>query len=135
MKGGQLNVVILDSLKNKRFSYIAIDHYPKYVVEEDVFYEEPKNLFSMRFGKNEVEILLKDLDFYLVQPKETEDKFWVHEEFIFKAGDKVYCYEGSNAFLNLKKGDTISIIKKAKPYSLIKHNGVLGLIESKYINE
>ncbi|MDE6584358.1 MAG: hypothetical protein K2K15_03050, partial [Anaeroplasmataceae bacterium] len=103
--------------------------------EEDVNYEQPKNTFSMRFGKNEVEVLTKDLDFYLVRPKGTKDELWVHEEYVFSMDDKTYCYEGSNVFLNLKKGDQISIIKKAAPYSLIKHNGIIGLIESKYIHE
>lgn len=135
VKGGQINVVILDNLENKSFTYFAVDHYPKYTIEEDVNYEQPKNTFSMRFGKNEVEVLAKDLDFYLVRPKGTTDELWVHEEYVFSMDGKTYCYEGSNVFLNLKKGDQISIIKKAAPYSLIKHKGIIGLIESKYIHE
>ncbi len=133
VKGGQLNVVILDSLKNKKFSFFALDHYPKYIIKDDICYEEPQNLFSMRFGKNEVDVLAKDLDFYLVKPKGSLDELWVHEEFMIFSEGKAYCYEGSNAFLNLKKGDQISIIKKAQPYSLVKHKGILGLIESKYL--
>lgn len=135
VKGGQINVVSLNSLANMNFSFFAIDHYPKYVVEEDITYEQPKNQFTMRFGKNEVELITKDLDFYLIRPKGTTDELWVHEEFIFVADGKYYCYDGSNTFLNLNKGDQISVIKKAKPYSLIKHNGIIGLIESKYIHE
>lgn len=135
VKGGQINVVCLNNLSKMNFSFFAIDHYPKYIVKDDIIYEKPKNQFTMRFGKNEVELLTKDLDFYLVRPKGTTDELWVHEEFIFEADGKYYCYDGSNTFLNLKKGEEISVIKKAKPYSLIKHNGIVGLIESKYIYE
>ncbi|MDE5714880.1 MAG: metallophosphoesterase [Anaeroplasmataceae bacterium] len=135
VKGGQLNVVILDSLETMRYSFVCLDHYPKYQIEEDIYYEHPKNFYSMRYGKNEVKVLTKDLDFYLIQPIDSEDLLWVNEEFIFKVDHKFYCYDGSNTFLSLKKGDQISIIKKAKPYSLIKHEGVIGLIESKYIHE
>ncbi|MDE7106342.1 MAG: metallophosphoesterase [Anaeroplasmataceae bacterium] len=135
VKGGQINVVSLNNLSDMSFSFFAIDHYPKYIVEEDIRYEQPRNQFTIRFGKNEVEILAKDLDFYLIRPKGTSDELWVHEEFIVKSEEKYYCYDGSNTFLNLKKGDQISVIKKAKPYSLIKHDGVVGLIESKYIHD
>ncbi len=135
VKGGQLNVVYLDSLDTMQFHWIAVDHYPKYKVVEDIMYDQPKNHISMRFGKNEVDVLTKDLDFYLIRPKGTLDELWVHEEFIFKSENKTYCYDGSNTFLNLKKGDEISIIKKALPYSLIKHEGIIGLIETKYIHD
>lgn len=135
VKGGQINVVILDNLENKNFTFFAIDHYPKYVIEEDVTYEQPKNQFTMRFGKNEVDVLAKDLDFYLIRPKGKTDELWVHEEFVFSSDGKQYCYDGSNTFLNLKKGDIVSVIKHAQPYSLIKHNGIVGLIESKYIHD
>lgn len=135
VKGGQINVVYLDCLDTMQFHWLAVDHYPKYIIEENVTYDQPKNHISMRFGKNEVEILAKDLDFYLIRPKGTQDELWVHEEFIFRSEDKTYCYEGSNYFLNLKKGDEVSVIKKARPYSLIKHAGIIGLIETKYIHD
>ncbi len=135
VKGGQINVVVLESLKTMQFSYLGFDHYPKYKVDEDITYEQPKTTYSMRFGKNEVEILSKDLDFYLVKPLGSADSMWVNEEFIYKDKDKYFCYEGANTFINLRKGDQISIIKRAMPYSLIKHKGVIGLIETKHIHE
>ena len=45
----------------------------------------------------------------------------------------MYCYDGCNQFISVKAGDTISVIKKALPYSLIKRNGSIGLIETRYI--
>ncbi len=135
VKGGQLNVVILEDIHSTAFSFIALDHYPKYEMKEDVLHPQSKNSFTMRFGKNEVDIITRDLDFYLVQLKNSEDRLWVHQDFVFEIEGKQYCYEGSNTFLNLKKGDQISIIKRAMPYSLIKHEGVIGLIETRYLHE
>lgn len=134
VKGGQLNVLILDNLKEMNFSFIAVDHYPKYVMKQDVYHEPPQKQFSIQFGKNEVEILAHDLDFYLVRPIHSTDELWVHQDFVFESNHHFYCYDGSNTFINLKKGDQISIIKMAKPYSLIKHQGIIGLIETEYIS-
>ncbi len=135
VKGGQINVVVLNNINDMSFSYFALDHYPKYEIREDIYYEKPQNSYNIQFGKNEVDIIAKDLDFYLIKPIDSQDLLWVNEEFITKNGNKYYCFDGSNTFLSLKKGDIISIIKKAKPYSLIKHNGIIGLIETKYIYE
>lgn len=135
VKGGQLNVLILDNLKNKNFSYFALDHYPKYIMEEEV---EPMTFHtdcSLNFGKTEVTLLQRDLDFCLVQPKGTKDELWVHEEFLYRNKDRLYCTEGVNSFLNLHKGDKISVIKRAKPYSLVKCKGQIGLLKSEYIHD
>ncbi len=135
IKGGQLNVVIMDNLAHMNFSFIRFDHYPKYIMKEDVNYAVPAKKFNIQFGRNEVELLAKDLDFYLIRVIGSTDELWVHEDFIYRQGAKAYCFDGSNTFLNLKKGDLISVIKKAMPYSLVKHEGIVGLIETKYIHE
>ncbi len=135
VKGGQLNVVLMDNLKNKNVSFLSFDHYPKYEMLEDVHPLQSYEQCSLNFGKNEIRVLQKDLDFYLVQPKGTEDQLWVHEDFIYRTKDTLYCTEGVNTFLNLKKGDMISVIKRAKPYSLVKCNGQIGLLKSEYIHD
>lgn len=134
VKGGQLNVLVLDNLTQMNFSYFAVDHYPKYTMKQDVYHQPPQKQFSIQFGKNEVEILAHDLDFYLIRPIHSTDELWVHQDFVFEADNRYYCYDGSNTFINLKKGDKISIIKTAKPYSLIKFQGIIGLIETDYIS-
>ena len=135
VKGGQINVVILKSLNSMSFSFEAFDHYPKHIITHDVYYEKPKNSINITYGKNEVEIISKDLDFYLIRPIGSLDELWVNQDFIYERDGKYYCYDGSNTFINLRKGDTISVIKKARPYSLIKHEGIVGLIETKHIDE
>lgn len=100
----------------------------------DVNYENPKKIVSLSFENNEVEVLDQDLDFYLVLEKKTNQKLWVHSSYLFKDKNGVYrTYDATNLFLSLNKGDEISVIIKANPYSLVKKNGYIGMIETKYI--
>ena len=88
----------------------------------------------MKFGKNEVEIIKSDLDYYYIK---TVDglMMWVHNSFVYQSSGKNYCYDGSNHFISLRKGDEISVIIIGRPYSLVKRKGTIGLIETKYIDE
>lgn len=135
VKGGQINVVTLESIDSMKFSYTYIDHYPKYIMKTNVDYEKPIQEVNITFGDNEVEIIDKDLDFIYIKHCSTNTCMWVHNSSIYKDDktNKMYCYDGCNQFISVKAGDTISVIKKALPYSLIKRNGSIGLIETRYI--
>lgn len=133
VKGGQINIVLLENLASMRFSFEAVDHYPKYVMKEDAHYEATPKRYNIQFGQNEVEILSKDLDFYHIRPIGMEDSLWVHDSLVYSYHDKFYCFDGSNDFISLNKGDKISIVKHAQPYTIVKYEGRIGLIETKYI--
>lgn len=134
VKGGQINFLMLDNLESMKFSYMYVDHYEKHVMNYTVSYDEPENKVNFTFGtQNEVEIYEKDLDFYYVKDLRTKIRMWVQSANVFEDNGKFYCYEGSNTFLSVIKGDVVSIVKRAKPYSVIKKNGYVGLIETKYL--
>ena len=133
VKGGQINFVILDSIKNMSFSYTWVDHYPKYTMKKDVTYNNPETLVSISFVDNEVKIVDEDLDFYYIKHLKTNTYMWVHSSFVYKRGNKHYTYDASNQFLSVRKGDIISVVKQGMPYSVIKRNGYIGLIDTKYI--
>jgi len=137
VKGGQLNFVILESLSKMRFTYTWVDHYEKYTMKYDVDYDDPTNLVSITYNNNEVEIVDIDLDFYLIRHIKTNSFMWVHTSFVYKNNvtGSYYTYDASNQFLSVRKNDEISIIKRAKPYSIIKRNGYIGLIDTKYIED
>ena len=133
-KGGQINFVILDSLDKMDFSYKYVDHYEKHVMNFTVSYDEPEYKINLTYGtQNEIELIDKDLDFYYVTEVKSKNSMWVQSSNVFEENGKYYCYEGSNSFLSVIKGDVISIIKRAQPYSVIKKNGYVGLIETKYL--
>ncbi len=137
VKGGQINFVILESLSSMKFSYKWVDHYEKYIMNVDVDYDDPSNLVSITYNNNEVEIIDIDLDFYLIRHIKTNSYMWVHTSFVYKNNvtGSFYTYDASNQFLSVRKNDEISIIKRAKPYSIIKKNGYIGLIDTKYISD
>lgn len=134
-EGGQLNVVVLNNLKSLDFSFIAVDHYPKYCMEVDVIAEEQEEITSISFGDNEIDVLSSNQDFVFIKTLVGKKKLWVPKSFIYEHQGRKWCYDGTNYFLNLKKGDLISIIKLGTPYVFAKCNGVVGLVETKYIDE
>lgn len=137
VKGGQLNFVMLESLSTMKFSYTYTDHYEKLIVKETVDYTTPIQNVNITFGDNEIEIKDVDLDFYYVKHLTTNECMWVHNSFVYKDDktNKHYCFDGTNQFISIHPGDEISLIKKAMPYSLIKKNGYIGLVETKYIDD
>lgn len=137
VKGGQINFVILESLSSMDFTYQAFDHYPKYVMKRNVLYDNPHMKVNLRYGDNEIEIIDKDLDFYLVKHVGTNLKMWVPQVYVYQdlKTAKYYTYDATNQFLTVNQGDVISVIKKANPYSVIKHDGFIGLINTEYIDE
>ena len=136
VKGGQINFVWIESLDTMNFMYKYVDHYPKHIMKVDFTSDEPLKPVSIGFMDNEVEILDMDLDFYLVKHINTGEKMWVHTSFVYqdKKTFKYYAYDASNTFLSVRKGDEISVIIKANPYSVIKRNGYIGLIPTVYLD-
>lgn len=137
VKGGQINFVCLESLDSMSFNYKYIDHYPKFIMKHNVDYEKPVHEANIVFGQNEVEVLDTDLDFNFIRHLSSNTFMWVHNSFVYQdqISKKYYCFDGTNQFISVKENDEISIIKKAMPYSLIKKNGYIGLIETKYLED
>lgn len=137
VKGGQLNFVILKSINSMNFTFTFSDHYPKQIMKYSVDYEKNSNNVNITFGDNEVELLECDLDFLYVRHISSNSYMWVHSSYVYKdeVSNKYYCYDGSNQFISVKENDIISVIKKGKPFSIIKKNGYIGLIETKYLED
>jgi protein phosphatase len=136
VKGGQINFVMIDNLCDMNISFHAIDHYEKYVMKDDVIYKNANGV-NITFGNNEIEIVDQDLDFYLVKHVKTDTIMWVHKSFVYydKTKNKYYSYDGTNQFISVSKGDVISVVKRGEPYSLIKKDGLIGMIDSRYIKK
>ena len=137
VKGGQLNIVSLESISSKTFNFTYVDHYEKYIMKCDVKYDNPSVRTNITYGQNVVEILETDLDFYYVNHVNSNTKMWINKDDVYYDSHtgKYFCYDGCNIFISASKGQEISIIKKAMPYSLIKKDGFIGLIDTKYIDD
>ena len=137
VKGGQINIVSLESIISRSFNFTYVDHYEKYIMKRDVKYEAPSVRTNITYGQNVVEILETDLDFYYVNHLNSNTKMWINKDDVYydPHTGKYFCYDGCNTFISVNKGQEISVIKRTMPYSLIKKDGIIGLIDTKYIED
>ncbi len=123
----QLNMLILDNLKNFNFSYEYIDQYQTVVVKH-----KESNLNHNSFNvtkKIEVSILEEDNDFFIV--KYQNYKLYVLKNNLIKKDNRYFVYNAFNYFHNLDEGEHVSLVYKGSNLSIVKKNGILGLCHTK----
>ena len=123
----QLNMLILDNLKNFNFSYEYIDQYQTVVVKH-----KESNLNHNSFNvtkKIEVSILEKDNDFFIV--KYQNYRLYVLKNNLIKKDNRYFVYNAFNYFHNLDEGEHVSLVYKGSNLSIVKKNGILGLCHTK----
>lgn len=123
----QLNMLILDNLKNFNFSYEYIDQYQTVVVKH-----KESNLNHNSFNvtkKIEVRILEEDDDFFIV--KYQNYRLYVLKNNLIKKDNRYFIYNAFNYFHNLDEGEHVSLVYKGANLSIVKKNGILGLCHTK----
>lgn len=123
----QLNMLILDNLKNFNFSYEYIDQYQTVVVKN-----KESNLNHNSFNvtkKIEVSILEEDNDFFIV--KYQNYRLYVLKNNLIKKDNRYFVYNAFNYFHNLDESEHVSLVYKGSNLSIVKKNGILGLCHTK----
>lgn len=123
----QLNMLILDNLKNFNFSYEYIDQYQTVVVKN-----KESNLNHNSFNvtkKIEVSILEEDNDFFIV--KYQNYRLYVLKNNLIKKDNRYFVYNAFNYFHNLDESEYVSLVYKGSNLSIVKKNGILGLCHTK----
>lgn len=123
----QLNMLILDNLKNFNFSYEYIDQYQTVVVKH-----KESNLNHNSFNvtkKIEVSILEEDNDFFIV--KYENYRLYVLKNNLIKKDNRCFVYNAFNYFHNLDESEHVSLVYKGFNLSIVKKNGILGLCHTK----
>lgn len=123
----QLNMLILDNLKNFNFSYEYIDQYQTVVVKH-----KESNLNHNSFNvtkKIEVSILEEDNDFFIV--KYENYRLYVLKNNLIKKDNRCFVYNAFNYFHNLDESEHVSLVYKGSNLSIVKKNGILGLCHTK----
>ena len=123
----QLNMLILDNLKNFKFSYEYIDQYQTVVVKN-----KESNLNHNSFNvtkKIEVSILEEDNDFFIV--KYQNYRLYVLKNNLIKKDNRYFVYNAFNYFHNLDESEHVSLVYKGSNLSIVKKNGILGLCHTK----
>lgn len=131
--GGQINVLFLNDISTNDFYFKSFNHYPKYIFKDTINYPMPDEPYSIYYGMNEIEVISGIEDFYLARVKNSNAVIYVLKNNVYYKDDKLYCYDGSNIFVSFRKGDKVSVIEKKNPYSLVNYDGVIGLVDTKYL--
>lgn len=131
--GGQINVLLLDDINTLDFYFKSYNHYKKFIFNDTKDYEIPLQPFSIFYGNNEIKILEEKEDFYLIEELSSKSRLYVLKEDVYFNNNKYYCYDGSNIFISFRKGDIASLVKKRQPFSLINYDGIIGLVDTRYI--
>ena len=123
-EGGQLNALIIET--NKDISYVNTDDYPKgEIVEEQA---SNSNTIQISWMDNAVEVLKEENEFTLCRHKSSNHKIWIKNDKLFKSKDGIRCYDCTDYFLSVSKGDVVSIIEKASNQTLAKKDGTIGWV-------
>ena len=128
---GQLNIVILDSLKSFKFSFKSVDHFPKIKILKDINYTSNEMPFSLITGENEIKILDVIGDFAYCEQLCSGRRLYIYEQWIYRKGGKLYAYDATNLFVPFKAGSIVTLILYAQPFCIVKKEGVLALVRTK----
>lgn len=129
-RGGQLNVLIIDKMKEINIDYIHVDNLPKIEVKKDIIVHN-SNSYNVTFHDSLVRVIKPEGDFYLVEHVSTGNQIYAVREEERKIGEEYNVCDATNYFIPLQKGEIISLVLKAEPYSVIKNNGIIGLANTK----
>jgi len=122
--GGQLNALIIE--KNENISYVKVDDYPKGKIMEEQ--ASNSNTIQISWMDNAVEVLKEEKEFTLCRHKSSNHKIWIKNDKLFEAKDGMRCYDCTDYFLNVSKGDIVSIIEKASNQTLVNKDGTIGWV-------
>lgn len=131
---GQLNLLIIDNINDMNISYITYDKFKEIELQEDVLGNNLK-LFNMPPFDNEVSIEDEVEDYYICKHKKTNTFVPILKLFVLYSNQRneYYAYDAFNYMPSLPKGSIVKLVYQASPYSVIKVNGVVGFVESKYL--
>lgn len=131
---GQLNLLIIDDIIHNNISYITHDNYSEFKLTDDVLGNNLK-LFNMPPIDNEVTIEEEKEDYYICKHTKSNTYIPILKVFVLYSvkRDSYYAYDAFNYMPSFHKGTVLKLVYQAMPYSVVKYNGVVGLIDSKYV--
>lgn len=126
---GQLNVLILI---NDEFSFLYVDHYPKQICKKDIVIPNTRPIHLNSYLDKVYYKGEKIGDFYICYDK-NGNKCYSYYTNVRIDSNGFFCYDATNYFMPLKKNDRYSLIVKAFPFSIVKNNGYVGLIDTNLV--
>lgn len=134
--GAQLNALLIPDAyaAMEEIIYDSYDDYP--VIVADHAQESQAKTLVIRYYDCQVELLEEDekkdekeCDMRRVRHVSLGREFWVPQSFLYKGKDGIYCSDYSDARLEVKQGDRLSVIEKTSAGYIVKKGGVIGWYE------
>jgi len=111
---------------NGKISFDALDGLPKGEIIENQ--ASNSNTIQIPWMNNAVEVLKEDKEFSLCRHKPSNHEIWIQNNKLYKAKDGIHCYDCTDYFVSVLKGDIVSIIEKASNQTLVKKDGTIGWV-------
>lgn len=127
---GQLNALIIND--NDDITFDSIDDFPKCEIIESQ--ASNSNTIQITWMDNAVEVLKEEDEFSLCRHISSNHELWIKNTKLFKAKDGMHCYDCTDYFLQVSKGDIVSIIEKSSNQTLVKKNGIVGWVLNEKLN-
>lgn len=122
--GAQLNALLIPhayaDMNEVRFE--AFDDYPVMVAPKSQNAEE--KTICIRYFDSKVEVLEEKADMARVRHLSSEKEFMVPISYLYKK--KTHCSDYTDAYLEVKEGDKLSVIEETSKGYIVKKNGVIG---------
>lgn len=125
-KGGQINMVIIDSENTMNIDYIFEDDNPVFEVIEDSVGDN--NFNAIIWNQNDVQIIEEDEEYSLCLIDGMYN-FRIPNKYLYTINGKTYCIDYTNRILDLKKGQFVKKIDEFKDLALVKCGTVEGWVK------
>lgn len=128
---GQLNALIINMDGS-----ITFDSVDDFVTDEIIENQASNsNTIQISWMDNAVEVLKEGIEFSLCRHISSNHELWIKNDKLFKTEDGMCCYDCTDYFLSVKKGDKVSIIEKASSQTLAKKDGIIGWVLNKNLRD
>ncbi|EHI99529.1 metallophosphoesterase [Clostridium sp. DL-VIII] len=128
---GQLNALIINGDGNITFDAVD-DFLIGEIVEEQA---SNSNTIQISWMDNAIEVLKEGKEFSLCRHISSNHELWVKNDKLFKTKEGMRCYDCTDYYLSVKKGDRVSIIEKSSTQTLVKKDGIIGWVLNEKLRE
>lgn len=128
---GQLNALIINGDGNITFD--AVDDFLMDEIIEDQ--ASSSNTIQISWMDNDVKVLKEGKEFSLCRHISSNHELWIKNDKLFKTEEGMCCYDCTDYFLSVKKGDRVSIIEKSSTQTLVKKDGIIGWVINKKLRD
>lgn len=123
-RDGQLNALIIPNMEADNVDFVAYDNLPKIIAKSSQNASEDS--INIRYIDNLIAIIEKGEEFSLAEHISTRRRLLIHNDYIYKNGDKVVSDDYTDYLLQINAGDQLSIVTKTSKGYLVKKDGISG---------